>query len=65
MQAGSFENAKILSDLVDSKFGFDLEHKDKMGETPMDLARQQKSGVMVAALSKHLSGSRSPSKAKT
>jgi ankyrin repeat protein len=64
MEAGSFENSKILAELVNSKFGFDLQHRDKMGQTPMELARQQKSGVMVAALTQHLSGGRSPSKAK-
>jgi len=31
MEAGSFENVKILKALVDSRIGFNLTHKDKLG----------------------------------
>ena len=50
MEAGSFENVKILKALVDSGKGFNLSHRDKLGQTPFDLAKAQKSGVMTAAL---------------
>jgi hypothetical protein len=55
---GSFENTKILEALAKSQIGFDLQLKDKFGQTPLDYANHQKSGVMSQALSSLIGGSR-------
>lgn len=55
---GSFENTKILEALAKSEIGFDLQLKDKSGQTPLDYANQQKSGVMSQALTSLIGGSR-------